>query len=103
MDKQRTHWGEHLIGKTFTVQNYFPVITIGSKVTWRVDSRRKNGHVPFTANGRVVKLYPTTFGGSIKKQGAKIETEGRYLEVFPGRMHTTVAIDKLKLDILPSS
>lgn len=91
------HFLQHIFGKPILVPNTSKDITIGSTVEWLVDRRRADKHPPFYATGRVVKLYMTTFGGSKRKSAAKVRTNDRYLTVYPGRIHTTVALDKLKL------
>lgn len=87
---------ERLFGRAFPVPTYNRTFRLGDKVTWTVEPKRKGGLLSFEADGTIVKLYMTTFGSRLRKQAAKIETAGRYLEVFPGRRHTTIAVDKLK-------
>lgn len=92
----QTHFLEHQFGKQIEVPQYNQVFKLGDKVIWLVESKRKGGHKPFEATGRVTKLYATTFGGHKRKQAARIETGEEYQKVFLGRLHTTVAVDKLK-------
>lgn len=87
---------EDLFGVVFSVPSYNQSFNLGDMVTWRVEPKRKGGVKPFVAEGKIVKLYVSTFGSRIKKQAAKVETFGEYLTVFPSRRHTTVAVDKLK-------
>lgn len=84
-------------GRRFNVPSLYPVIQIGSEVTWLVETKRKNGPKPFMATGRVVELHVTTFGGKLRKLGAKIDTSEDYQKVFPGRTRTLVTVNKLKL------
>lgn len=92
-----THFLENLFYKPIKVPLFKEEIREGSYVQWLVDRRRADAPKPFYAKGRIVKLYETTFGGSKRKSAAKIETDESYLEVYPGRGHTTVAVDKLRL------
>lgn len=93
----QTHFLEHQFGKRIKVPVLNKEIVIGSRVEWLVDRRRPDKHKPFYAQGRVVKLYVSTFGGTKRKSAAKIFVGSKYLAVYPGRKHTTVAVDKLKL------
>ena len=81
-------------GRTFEVPPYSPIFKMGDKVTWLVEPK-KRGKQSFMAMGRITRLYATTFGSRRRKQAAQVEVMGEYLKVFPGRKHTTVALDKL--------
>ncbi len=90
-------------GKVFKVpeytSTYFPLhiaIQEGSFVTWEVNQKRKDTE-KFMAKGMVIGLYITTFGGAQRKPAARIQTQGKYLKIYPGRKITTVALDKLTL------
>lgn len=92
-----THFLESHFGKRIKVPVLNKDLKVGSRVEWLVDRHRPDKYKPFYATGRVVKLYETTFGGSKRKSAAKVFVGSKYLAAYPGRKHTTVAVDKLKL------
>lgn len=49
----------------------------------------------FMAEGTVIEIIESTFGGIFKKKGARIRPEGVYKRIFPYRKTTVIGLDKL--------
>lgn len=71
-----------------------PEFKVGDMVCFYVNHKRP-GFVPFMASGKIISINPAVFGGRVTKQGARIKVGRNYLQHFPGRVFTVIAVDNL--------